>query len=342
MIPPSTAPTCSPATLREDVLEGLRANPRTLPTQLLYDVAGSHLFERITTLPEYYLTRTEAEILRGCLREVASLVGQGALVVEPGSGNGEKARLLLNALDRPAAYVPVDVAEGQLRALRRRLGEKTSARILPVVADYSENFDLPVAPHEYRRTLVFFPGSTVGNFPPHEAAEFLGRLGAIAGPGGALLLGADLEKPRNVVEPAYNDATGVTAEFNRNVIRHVNRLLGTTLDPLAFRHHAPWIPEWSRIEMRLVSERDQSTMVPTAGSLQCGFGSRREGTEGETIRIGAGEAIVTEHSYKHTPEALERIVVEGGWKMIREWRDARGWYSVQLLERASVPHDLRM
>jgi dimethylhistidine N-methyltransferase len=329
-----TSATSPDRTLQEEVLTGLNSNPKTLPTRLLYDATGSQLFERITTLPEYYLTRTELQILRGCLAEVAEFVGPEALVVEPGSGNGDKARLLLGALDRPKTYVPVDVAGEQLSSLKgafRR--EHFSLEILPVVADYSKEFVLPVFPEDFPRTLVFFPGSTIGNFAPEEGAAFLMDMGETAGPGALLLLGADLRKDPSVIRPAYDDASGVTAAFNRNVLRHLNRSLGTDFDLHGYHHEAPWIPEKSRIEMRLVSIRDQTVHLPIAPEAASSTDTSSEEGQWMDIEIGADEPIVTEHSYKHSPEALDRLAEESGWAPVREWRDPRGWYSVRLLER---------
>ncbi|MEX1257717.1 MAG: L-histidine N(alpha)-methyltransferase [Gemmatimonadota bacterium] len=314
--------------LREEVLAGLGGTPKTLPARLLYDAGGSRLFDRITTLPEYYLTRTELEILRRCLGELAELVGPDALVVEPGSGNGAKAQMLLGALVRPRAYVPVDVAVSQLRSLARTLRDQPmEVEIHPVVADYTRPFELPLAPAAFRRTLVFFPGSTIGNFALEEAVAFLAMLGRLAGPEGALLLGADLRKSPRILEPAYNDSAGLTAAFNRNVLLHLNRALGTHFDPLAFRHHAPWVPDESRIEMRLVSVRHQVVRVPV------GAGERPAEVR---VELEPEEPIVTEHSYKYWPEDLERLVGRAGWTTVREWRDEAGWYSVRFLERSAA------
>jgi len=308
--------------LREEVLAGLAETPKTLPTRLLYDAAGSELFSRITTLPEYYLTRVEMEILERAAPEVARLVGPDALVIEPGSGDGVKARLLLGALDRPRAFVPIDVAESQLQRLAEVFGaDLPGLRVHPVFADYSRGFDLPVEPAAFRRTLVFFPGSTIGNFSPEAATDFLAMCGRIAGPEGAMILGVDLLKAPRILEPAYDDAAGVTAEFNRNVLRHLNRELSSDFDLRAFRHHAPWVPAESRMEMHLVSLRDQIVRIPSAAG-----GSHR-------IELARDEPIVTEHSYKHSPEVLERLATRGGWRTTREWRDAAGWYSVRFLER---------
>jgi dimethylhistidine N-methyltransferase len=309
--------------LRDEVLEGLRRSPKILPTKLLYDARGARLFGKITQLEEYYLTRTELDLLRDHVSSVAGLAGPAVRVVEPGSGSGEKTRLLLDALDRPSAYVPVDIASGQLSALARELrAEHPAARISPVVADYTRPFRLPEGTDGASRTLVFFPGSTIGNFEPAGASEFLKRMGGLAGPGGMLLLGADLAKPANVVEPAYNDRMGVTAEFNLNVLRHLNRVLGTDFRLERFRHRAPWDPERSRVEMRLVSLRDQRVLFP-------------ETPEGDAVQLSIrkGEFIVTERSYKYTAGALDGLITAGGWVTLQDWRDRAGWFSVRLLGR---------
>jgi uncharacterized SAM-dependent methyltransferase len=205
-----------------------------------------------------------------------------------------------------------------------------------VVADYTRRFRLPIDPETFPRTLAFFPGSTIGNFAPGAATAFLAMLGKVTGPSGLLLLGADLRKAARVVEPAYDDAAGVTAAFNRNVLRHLNRALGTRFDPLAFRHRAPWLPEEGRIEMRLVSMRRQTVSIPA----RSGNGhppTDSDGGAGECrIELARDEFIVTEHSYKHSPEELDRMTAAGGWRPIREWRDDLGWYSVRLLGRSGA------
>lgn len=306
--------------LWEEIREGLSRTPASLPPKLFYDERGAELFEEITRLPEYYPTRTELEILRLHLPEVAALVGPRARVVEFGSGSGRKTRLLLEALDAPAAYIPVDIAAAQLTAVAARMDRDfPDLQVLPLAADYTHPFHLPDPEPGAGRPLLFFPGSTVGNFEPGDAVEFLRQAGESLGPDAALLIGVDLVKPREVVEPAYNDAAGVTAEFNRNALVHLNRLLGTDFDPLAFAHRAPWNAEESRIEMHLVALEPCSVTLPSP-----------EGGAHTRFEFREGDFIVTEHSYKYSLEDFGAVAERAGWRAAGSWTDPRGFFAVQL------------
>lgn len=296
----SVARRASPARA-DDVLEGLRAARKRLPCRLLYDAAGAELFEKITTLEAYYPTRTEIALLRAHLPRVAQRVGPAARVIEPGSGEGLKTRILLGGLDRPASYVPIDVAREQLArttALLRAAFPRLE--VTPLAADYTRPFALPVPAHEPRRTLVFFPGSTIGNFEPGEARAFLARLAAAAGLDRLLLLGADATRDPARLLRAYDDEHGVTAAFDKNALAHLNRTRGATFELDGFEHRAVWNAEASRIEMHLVSRRHQRVRIDDA-----------------TITLAAGEPIVTEHCYKHTPEALQLILSAAGWRPLQ-------------------------
>jgi L-histidine Nalpha-methyltransferase len=344
-------------TLFREVVRSLERTPRRLPSKLFYDARGAALFEEITRLDEYYPTRTELSILRGCLPRVAERVGPGARVVEFGTGSGEKTALLLEALDRPAQLVLIDISEAQLREVAQGFEARhPGLPVVPLVADYTLPYRLPRpepagtdtrgtkrgpgdAPHPGPTpppaapgpTLFFFPGSTLGNFEPHEARGFLANMAQSAGRDAALLLGVDRAKPRSIVEPAYNDARGVTAAFNRNALRHLNRELGGDFDPEAFEHRAPWNPEASRIEMHLVSRVRQE--VRLAPELE---GSPVPGRDAEApfhLTLEAGEVIVTEHSYKYTPERLEGLVRSAGWRIAERWTDASTWFDVLYLVR---------
>lgn len=320
---PATAPDAGLEVLFQEVSRGLGGPRKTLPPKLFYDARGARLFVEITRLEEYYPTRTELGILEHCLPEVARQVGPRARVVEFGSGSGEKTWKLLEALEDPAACIPIDIAREQLLDFARTIrAEHPGMRVEPLHTDYTRPYRLPWPDTGDGRTLFFFPGSTVGNFEPEEAARFLGNM-ADAGDGDSLLLlGVDLEKPARVVEPAYNDEAGVTAAFNRNALRNLNALLGADFDPEAFEHRAPWNPEESRIEMHLVSRRDQTVMVPHPG-----------GDPALEVPFQAGDVIVTEHSYKYDRERLARLVAAGGWTARQTWTDERDWFAVQLLER---------
>jgi L-histidine Nalpha-methyltransferase len=282
----------------DDVLAGLRAPHKQLPCRLLYADAGADLFERICTLDAYYPTRTELALLDQHLPQIAHHVGPAARVIEPGSGEGKKTRMLLHALDAPSSYVPIDIAHDQLRRMAAQLrADFPDIGIEPVTADYSEPFELPVPQHAFRRTLVFFPGSTIGNFEPGDARQFLARLAALAGPERMLLLGADATRDPQALLRAYDDEHGVTAAFNKNALAHLNRARDATFDLDAFTHRAVWNAAASRVEMQLVSKRRQIVRIA-----------------GEPITFVAGEPIVTEHCYKHTPAAMHALLAGAGWR----------------------------
>lgn len=291
--------------VRGAVLRGLRHHPKMLPPALLYDDAGAALFERITTLEAYYVTRAELEILRAHVGEMAALAGPGTAVIEYGSGAGLKIRLLLSALDAPRAYVPIDISESQLARVAAELAaEYPGVAVQPVHADYSGPLRMPELPAGTRR-LAFFPGSTIGNLGPADAATFLRRVRATVGPGGALILGVDRRKDRQVLLTAYDDPEGVTAAFNLNLLARLNRELGANFDLARFRHRAVWNDAASRIEMHLESLGPQEVHVG-----------------GETFTFAQGETIWTESSYKYDKPRLDRLVTEGGFTLSRLWTDA--------------------
>ncbi len=282
----------------DEVLEGLRASRKRLPCRLLYDAAGAELFTQITTLDAYYPTRLELELLDRHLPVIAHQVGPEARVIEPGSGEGIKPRKLLHALERPTSYVAIDVAHDQLeRSARLLRSEFPKVEIQTLAADYTHAFDLPVPQHEWRRSLVFFPGSTIGNFEPGDARSFLAMLARVAGDDRMLLLGADATRDPGVLERAYDDEHGVTAAFNKNVLAHLNHTRGATFELDHFDHRAVWNARASRIEMQLVSNRRQLVRI-----------------DGELISFAAGEPLVTEHCYKHAPEALQALLAAAGWR----------------------------
>lgn len=303
------------AALRADALAGLTAPRKTLPCKWLYDAEGARLFEAITRQPEYYPSRTEIGILREQAPAIAAAVGPGATVVEFGPGDGGKAVLLLSRLDAPAAYVPVEIAPEWLDAVAARVSEEVpGVPVLPVVADFTRAFALPPGMPRGRR-LGFFPGSTIGNFEPTDAADLLRRFRAALGPGARLLLGADLVKDRAVLEAAYDDAAGVTAAFNLNLLHRLNRELGTDFDLSAFRHRAVWNAEEERMEMHLEALHAQRARLA-----------------GREIRFAAGETIHTENSHKYRPERLEALADAAGWKARAMWTDAGRLFSVWLLD----------
>jgi dimethylhistidine N-methyltransferase len=286
-----------------------------MPCKFFYDAAGSALFEAICELPEYYLTRTETAILTQHAEAIAAQLGPRVRVVEFGSGSSAKTTLLLDRLVQPAAYVPVDIAREQLDASVRRLRARYPRLLVePVCADYTAAFALPPAPAAAARTIVFFPGSTIGNFTAAEMARFLGRMIAVCGRSGGLLVGVDLQKDLDVLLPAYNDAAGVTAAFNRNLLVRCNHELGADFDLDAFDHRAVWNAALGRIEMQLVSGREQAVRVA-----------------GSTLHFAKGEVITTEYSHKFTLGGFAAAARASGLQVEHVWTDPRAWFSVQFL-----------
>ncbi len=307
--------------IRSEVERGLRGQPRSLPCRFFYDARGAQLFEQIMRLEEYYLTDAEMEILRRRASRVAELVGPGVRMVEYGSGSGDKTWIVLGELEEPTAYVPIDVAREQLMSFSDEVrAEFPDVEVLPVVADYTRLSSLPWPTEEAGATLAFFPGSTVGNLEPQEAVQFLSDVAGQIGDGEFLLLGTDLVKDRTVLERAYNDAEGVTAAFNRNILHHLNRLLGADFDPEAFAHRAIWNEPASRIEMHLVSRRDQ--VISLGG----------ERTRENPIRIREGEVVVTEHSYKYSVSGLHTLAARAGYRPVEWWTDEANLFAVHLLQ----------
>jgi dimethylhistidine N-methyltransferase len=300
-----------------DALAGLRAPRKYLPCKLLYDARGAELFEQICTLDEYYPYRSELALLDEHLPAIARVVGPAARVIEPGSGAGQKTRMLLSALDRPATYIPIDVSAAQLATTVRDLhAEFAGLEVVPIAADYTAELALPPPASDAGRTLVFFPGSTIGNFEPDDARRFLARFATLAGPGALIVLGADSNADAEVLLRAYDDAQGVTAAFDLNVLAHLNHTYAGTFELAAFMHRAVWDAARSRIEMHLVSRRRQIVHVA-----------------GEPIHLARGEPIVTEHCYKHPPEALAALLGESGWQVRQVFADPRGRMRLWLGER---------
>jgi dimethylhistidine N-methyltransferase len=305
--------------LCEDAWHGLTAPEKSLPPKYFYDERGARLFERICDVEEYYLMRTEISILREHVGAIADRLGPDCRIVEFGSGSGVKTRILLRSLTAPAAYVPVDISRGQLAAFALSVAEEfPHLEVLPVCADYTRWYALPPA-GAARRTVAFFPGSTIGNLSPDDARGFLLHVRELCGPGGGMLLGADLRKDPSLLERAYNDEAGITAEFNLNVLRRINRECGADFDLECFRHHAFFRAEHGRIVMQLVSREAQTTQLPAPGG-----GSF-------PITFAQGEPIVTEYSYKYTPEGMRELVSAAGWSVDGFWTDARDWFGVWLL-----------
>ena len=314
--PAAARPGAADWLLVEEVLAGLRGTPKRLSPAYLYDQRGSQLFDAICDLPEYYLTRTETGILARHAAEMAACIGEGALLLEPGSGSSRKTRLLLDASPDLAAYVPVDISRSHLLESARALqAAYPRLEVLPVCADFTQGFTLPAARRAPSRVAVFFPGSTLGNFDAPEAIRLLGLMRRAAGTGGGLLVGIDLAKDPSILERAYNDAAGVTAAFNMNLLVRLNRELGADFDIGCFRHEAVWVPAASRIEMHLVSGCRQTVHVA-----------------GERVEFAAGERLVTEHCHKYDADSFASQARAAGWTPRRSWTDPQGYFSVQYLE----------
>jgi dimethylhistidine N-methyltransferase len=298
----------------EDVLHGLSCPRKWLPCKYLYDAEGSRLFDRICTLEEYYPTRTEQAILAERRHEIARLAGPGAALVELGSGSSLKVRTLLDAMDAPAAYVPIDISRDHLLAAAADLAaDHPGLSVVPVCADYTRPFPLPQAAAGAK--LGFFPGSTIGNFDPPDAKDFLAGVAGTLGKGAGLVLGVDLKKDPARLRPAYDDAEGVTAAFNLNLLRRINRELGGTFDLAGFVHEARWNEDASRIEMHLVSRAAQTVRIG-----------------GQAFDFGEGESIHTENSHKYSLDAFRALAQAAGWRPVEAWTDAAGLFSVHYLE----------
>ena len=310
---PSQPQSAEASAFEADVLGGLTTTPKRVPAKYFYDAAGSQLFERITELPEYYPTRSEMRILSTHAAAIAKLIAPGSALVEFGSGSNKKARILLRAAPKLAAYVPVDICGEMVEQEAAELRpDFTDLKVLPVTADITHPFDLPAEAKAAPVRVGFFPGSTIGNFEPHEAAAFLRNAAKILGPGARLIIGADLIKPVEVLNAAYNDAAGVTAKFNLNLLVRINRELGGTFKLDSFEHHAFYNRERHRIEMHLASLKRQKVKVA-----------------GETIEFRAGETIHTENSYKYSIESLAALARGVGWRSAGVWTDKRHYFSIQ-------------
>jgi dimethylhistidine N-methyltransferase len=297
-----------------DVLAGLTARPKRLSPKYFYDQAGSHLFEQITELPEYYPTRSELAILTEHAPEIARLLPENTALIEFGSGSFRKARILLDAAPMVAAYVPVDISSQMLAQETAELArDYPRLTVLPVAADFTQSFRLPPQVAGLARA-GFFPGSTIGNFEPHDAAAFLRHAGRMLGAGAILILGVDLVKEPGVLNAAYNDAAGVTAKFNLNLLARINRELGGDLDLDNFCHQAFYNSERRRVEMHLASRKRQTVHI-------CG----------RPIEFRAGETIHTESSYKYTVESFGALARGAGWTPLAAWSDPQGNFSVQAL-----------
>ncbi len=297
-----------------EVLEGFESRQKNLPCKLFYDKEGSSLFDQICTLDEYYLTRTERAIMEENIGAISNALGENTLLIELGSGSSRKIRLLLDSVKKPAGYVPIDISEEHLvDSVRSLAKDYPGLRIMPVYADYTQLVKFPNFEFPYSRKVVYYPGSTIGNFSPPSARRFMKSIAKWAGRGSGLLIGVDLVKDKAVLERAYNDGKGVTAKFNLNILKRLNREIGTDFDLGKWEHHAHYDNEKNRIEMHLRSLTDQKVHVN--GSL---FGIKR------------GETILTEYSYKYTLKGFKELV-SNSFAVEEVWTDVDMNFSVQYL-----------
>ena len=306
----------------DDVTAGLSRSLKALAPKYFYDERGSRLFEAICDTPEYYPTRAEAALMRARAREMARCLGPRCTIIELGSGSGRKTRILIDALE-PVAYVPIDIAQEQLRETAAAIAsEFPRLAVHAVCADYSRPLILPsLAAMGARRRVVYFPGSTIGNLTVPEAAAFLVHARELAGPGGAMLVGVDLKKDAARLNAAYNDGAGVTAAFNLNLLRRINRELGADFDISAFRHHAFYHAMHGRIEMHLVSLKEQTVRVG-----------------GRAFRFRGGESIHTENSCKYSVDEFRRLAGDAGFDPVACWTDRERLFAVHCLV---VPQETR-
>lgn len=308
-------------TMEADVWKGLSDSPPWLPSKFFYDARGSELFDRICELDEYYPTRTETAILEGILPELNARFQEPLVMLEYGSGSSTKTRLLLEHLDALQGYVPIDISRDHLLATGEELVRRfPDLNILPVCADYGQRIPFDWESSQLgsltsARRMVFFPGSTIGNFTRPIASAFLMRMADLLGPGGFLLIGVDLVKEERILHAAYNDAEGITAAFNQNILQHVNRRLDAGFDVQAFEHEAIWDPVERRIEMRLNAVRDSEVHLPRG-----------------SIAFDRGAFIRTEYSHKYDLEGFASLIRESGFDVRQVWTDANQWFAVHLLQ----------
>lgn len=305
----------SAADFEAEVVAGLSRPQKQLPCKYFYDAEGAALFEAICATEEYYLPRAERRIFREHLRDIATMVGPRAAVIEPGSGSGAKTKTLLDALEAPAAYVPVDLSSAQLLATASELASALpEIEVLPICADYTQPFPLPQLVASAGRRVVFYPGSTIGNFDRADAEAFLRRMAEQVGPGGLIVLGVDLKKDPLVLHAAYNDAAGITARFNKNLLARIGRSLDADVDLDGFRHYALYNPVEGRVEMHLVSLQEQAIRVG-----------------GSKFSFAPGESIWTESSYKYTRAEVRGMAARAGLVTQAELTDDRGLFLVVVL-----------
>jgi L-histidine Nalpha-methyltransferase len=302
---------------RDAVLAGLSGTPKSLPCKFFYDQRGSALFEAICEVPEYYLTRTELGILEGQAPAIAARIGPNCRLIELGSGASRKVRLLLSALDRPLAYVAVDISRGFLREAAARIAaDFPELEVIAVCADYTRPFALPKISGPAGKTVGFFPGSTIGNFEPEAVVAFLAHCGRLLGSGAEMLIGVDVKKDKKVLDAAYNDSQGLNAAFNLNLLHRVRNELDSDIAVDGFEHVAFYNPDQGRVELYIKSLKDQRAVIA-----------------GRRFSFAAGELIHTENSYKYAIAEFQTLAARAGFRALDTWTDADGKFSVHYLRR---------
>lgn len=293
-------------------MEGLGKAPREISSKYFYDQHGSELFDQICQLDEYYVTRTEMAIMDQFIDEIAHELGKDVMLVEYGSGSSTKTRKLLRHLPALAAYVPIDISSAHLMQTSDDLiALFPEIEILPVIADFTTSFPLPESQKKAARAVVYFPGSTIGNFPPEDAQKMLSQFSELAGETGGLLIGIDLQKDIATLEAAYNDAQGVTAAFNMNLLKRINRELGANFDLDGFEHRAIYCENEGRIEMRLICRKDQTVSISD-----------------QVFEFQVGEHITTEFSHKYTIEGFAKLAAQAGFVLKHQWCDPQEYFAL--------------
>ncbi len=303
-------------TMYREVLKGLSMRPKTLPSKYFYDERGSKLFDAICDLKEYYVTRTELSIMERYMDEIVSVIGERAMLIEYGSGSSEKIKRILDAESGIEVYVPIDISREFLFENAAIIaGRYPRLEVLPVCADFSKPFDLPHPEKEIEKRVVYFPGSTIGNFHRQEARDFLRNIARVCGKDSGLIIGVDLKKDERVLHAAYNDARGLTAEFNLNQLQRLNRELGSNFDLKKFAHKALYNREAGRIEMHIVSNDKQRVNI-----------------NGSVIDFEKNESIWTESSYKYHIEEFQELALQAGFHPQKVWTDERNYFSIHYLK----------
>ncbi len=298
-----------------EIIQGLQKEQKTIPSKFFYDQHGSLLFDQICKLDEYYITRTETEILQQNIHEIAKMVGSDCLLIEYGSGSSEKTKMMLDHLSEIAAYVPVDISRDHLFNTAENLNRSYPKLVIfPLWADFTKVFSLPLMSNGFSQKLAYFPGSTIGNFYPQQAIDFIHNVATLVGPGGGFLIGIDLQKDPDILNLAYNDRNGITAAFNLNILTHINRKYYADFVESQFEHFAFYNQQAGRIEMYLVSKQDQVMTINGSG-----------------FYFQQSERILTEVSYKYTIEGFAEMAAQAGFDIRKVWLDPNRYFSIQYL-----------